>query len=156
MISKMLVLLVASSGFITGSAMAQTTMSGEWTFQPEQSKNIGMMAGMTIQTRVIQNGKELTVDDHSEFNGQKDTQHTVYNLAGEPVSNKPIMGGAATTRSHWEDGRLVTIWESPGAIAGRTVKRTETRYLSPNGNTMYVESSRPGQDPMVMVFTRGR
>lgn len=114
------------------------------------------MASMAIQTTVIQSEKELTVDDHSVFNGQKDTQHTVYNLAGEPVSNTPIMGGTATTRSHWEAGRLVTVWESPGSIAGTTVKRTETRYLSADGNTMYVESSRTGQDPLVMVFTRDR
>lgn len=153
---RMLVLLIVGSGIITGSVMAQTRMSGEWTFQPAQSKNVGMMASMTIQTTVIQNEKELTVDDHSVFNGQKDTQHTVYNLTGEPVSNTPIMGGTAKTRSHWEAGRLVTVWESPGSIAGTTVKRIETRYLSADGNTMYVESSRTGQDPLVMVFTRDR
>lgn len=115
-----------------------------------------MMSSMKIETTVIQTAQEMTVDDASEFNGQKDTQHTVYDLEGKPVSNSPIMGGTATTRSHWEGARLITDWESPGSIAGRTVKRTETRYLSPDGKTMYVESSRPGQDPMVMVFTRDR
>ena len=156
MIARLIALVVMGSATVAGAAKAPVKMAGEWTFQPAQSKNIGMMRSMTIQTTVAQTETELTVDDHSVFNGQKDTQHTVYNLGGQPVSNTPIMGGTATTRSHWEGTRLVTEWESAGSIAGSTVKRTETRYLSPDGNTMYVESSRPGQDPMVMAFTRDR
>lgn len=49
---------------------------------------------------------------------------------------------------------MITDWESPGAIAGTVVKRIETRYLSPDGKTMYVESARPGKDPMIIVFTK--
>jgi hypothetical protein len=66
------------------------------------------------------------------------------------------MGGSATTRSHWEGMKLVTTWESEGSVAGTTVERTETRYLSPDGATMYVESGRAGHEAMVMVFTRDR
>jgi len=94
------------------------------------------------------------VDDNSEFNGQKDTQHTVYDLTGKPTTNFSMMAGQATTRSHWEGTRLISDWESLGAIAGTTVKRIETRYLSPDGKTMYVESARPGKDPMIIVFTK--
>ena len=49
---------------------------------------------------------------------------------------------------------MIADWESPGAIAGTMVKRTETRYLSPDGKTMYLESALSGKDPMVIVFTR--
>jgi hypothetical protein len=132
------------------------TLAGQGTYDPAQSKNVGMMAGTKIHTVVAQSPSEPTVDDYSEFNGQKDKQHTVYNLTGKAASNTPIMGGTATKRSRWEDARLITEWESPGSIAGTTVKGTESRYVSPDGATMYVESSRPGQDPMVMVFTRDR
>lgn len=156
MLVRMAMVLLASSTMMAGAAKAPVNLAGEWTFQPAQSRNVGMMASMAIHTTVVQTPTLLTVDDHSVFNGQKDTQHTVYNLAGEPVSNTPVMGGTATTRSHWEGARLITVWESSGSIAGSTVKRTETRYLSPDGKTMIVESSRPGQDPMVMVFTRDR
>src|SRR5271165_1766793 len=48
------------------------------------------------------------------------------------------------------------VLESPGAIAGTTVKRTETRYLCPDGKTMYVQSARSGKDPMILVFTRDK
>ncbi len=156
MIARLIALLVISSAVVAGAATAPARMAGEWTFQPALSKNVGMMSSMKIQTTVAQTPTELTIDDHSIFNGQKDTQHTVYDLRGKPVSNRPIMGGTATTRSHWEGARLVTEWQSAGSIADSTVRRTETRYLSPDGKTMYVESSRRGQDPMVMVFTRDR
>jgi hypothetical protein len=156
MIVRLMSLLFLGSAVLASAAKAPVNMAGQWTFQPAQSKNVGMMASTSIETTVTQTPAELTVDDRSVFNGQKDTQHTVYNLDGEPVSNRPIMGGMATTRSHWEGARLITVWESPGSIAGTTVSRTETRYLSPDGRSMVVESSRSGQDPMVMVFTRVR
>jgi hypothetical protein len=46
-------------------------------------------------------------------NGQKDTQQTVYDLTGEPVTNIPMMAGQATTRSHWEGTRRVYCWDLP-------------------------------------------
>jgi len=145
------VLFVAGLAF---AASAPANFSGNWTFDAAQSKNVGMMAQGKIQTTVSQTKFTITVDDNSEFNGQKATQHTVYDLTGKPVTNTSMMAGQATTRSHWQGTRLITDWESPGAIAGTTVKRTETRYLSANGKTMYVESARAGKDPMVIVFTR--
>lgn len=156
MVRKLIGFVVLVAASVAALGATPTHFDGQWNFDPQQSRNVGMMAGMKIHTVIVQSQTELTVDDFSDFNGQKDTQHTVYDLTGKPVPNTPIMGGTATTRSRWEDDRLVTDWESPGSIAGTTVKRTETRYLSADGNTMYVESSRSGQDPMVMVFTRDR
>lgn len=115
-----------------------------------------MMAAMKIHTSIVRSPSELTVDDYSEFNGQKDKQPTVYNLTGKAVSNTAIMGGTAMTRSRWEDARLIAEWEAPGSIAGTTVIRTETCYVSPDGATMFVESPRLGEDPMVIVFARDR
>jgi hypothetical protein len=143
--------------FFAGMAFAVSApanFSGNWTFDAAQSKNVGMMAQGRIQTAISQTPFKIVVDDNSEFNGQKDTQHTVYDLTGKPITNTSMMAGQATTKSHWEGVRLITDWESPGAIAGTVVKRTETRYLSPDRKTMYVESARPGKDPMVIVFTR--
>ena len=141
---------------LTAGGATPPRLDGKWTFDSARGKNLGMMAGMKIHTSVVQSLSELTVDDASDFNGQQDVQHTVYDLTGKPVSNTPIMGGTATTSSRWDGDHLVTEWKSPGSIAGTTVTRIETRYLSPDGNTMYVESSRSGRDLIVMVFTRDR
>lgn len=154
MVGSQIAHLMLGAALLAATGATTPQFAGQWTFNPAQSRNVGMMAGMKIHTTVVQSAAELTVDDASDFNGQKDTQHTVYDLTGKPVSNTPIMGGTATTRSRWAESRLVTEWESPGSIAGTTVKRVETRYLSSDGKVMYVESSRKGQDPMVMVFAR--
>ena len=130
--------------------------SGNWVFDPAHSKNVGMMAQGKIETTVSQTKFKIVVDDTSDFNGQRDTQHTVYDLTGKPVKNVSMMAGEATTSSHWEGARLVTNWESPGAIAGTQIKRVETRYLSPDEKTMYVESARAGHESMIMVFTKGK
>lgn len=156
MIGALLAPVVAGAALFAGVGTQLPQFSGQWTFEPAQSRNVGMMGGMKIHTTVIQTSSDLTVDDDSDFSGQKGTQHTVYDLTGKPVGNTPIMGGTATTTSRWDGEKLVTEWESSGSIAGTTVKRIETRYLSSDGKTMYVESSRSGQEPMVMVFTRDR
>jgi len=149
-------LLVILSAAVAYAASAPANFSGTWTFNPAQSKNVGMMAQGKIQTVITQSKLQLVVDDNSVFNGQKDTQHSVYDLTGKPVSNTSMMAGQATTRSHWEATHLVTEWESAGAIAGTLTKRTEKRYLSADGNTMFVESARAGKDVILMVFLKDK
>jgi len=138
------------------AAAASENFSGNWKFDRAQSKNVGMMAQGSIDTVVTQSKSQVVVDDTSLLNGQKDRQHTVYDLRGKLVQNTSVMVGEATTRSHWEGARLITEWESAGAIAGTVSKRIETRYLSADGRTMYVESARPGSERMVIVFMRAR
>jgi hypothetical protein len=149
-------LLVLLTAVVAYAASAPANFSGNWTFTPAQSKNVGMMAQGTIQTVITQSKRQLVVDDNSVFNGQKDTQHTVYDLTGKPATNTSMMAGQATTLSHWEGTHLVTEWESAGAIAGTVTKRTEKRYLSADGNTMFVESARAGKDAILMVFLKGK
>jgi hypothetical protein len=154
--ARLIALFLMVAAAAAGAAKTPVNFAGKWTFDAAQSKNVGMMATMTIHTTVTQTPAEVIVDDASILNGQTDTQHTVYRLTGEAIKNTPLMGGTATTVSHWDGGRLITEWDSPGAIAGTTVKRIETRYLSPDGATMIVESAREGRDALVMVYTRDR
>jgi hypothetical protein len=147
-------LVILLNAMLVSAAPAPVNFAGNWTFHPAQSTNVGMMAQGKIQTVITQTKTEVVVDDTSVFNGQTDTQHTVYNLTGKAVTNMSMMSGQATTRTHWAGTRLITEWESAGAIAGTVSKRTETRYLSADGRTMYVESGRPGKESMTIVFTR--
>jgi len=48
----------------------------------------------------------------------------------------------------------VTTWESEGVVAGTKVVRTEMRYLSDDGKTLFLESARAGEEPMVIAFDR--
>jgi len=149
-------LVISLNTLLVSAAPAPVNFAGHWTFDSAHSSNVGMMAQGQIQTVITQTKTKVVVDDTSIFNGQTDTQHTVYNLTGRAVTNLSIMAGQATTRSHWDATRLVTEWESPGAIAGTVSRRTETRYLSADGETMFVESGRPGKEPVIMVFARAK
>ena len=151
-----LLALLSLSPMFARAASAPANFSGNWEFDPSRSKNVGMMAQASINTTIIQSNLQIVVDDKSVFNGQTDNQHTVYDLRGKPVNNTSMMAGAATTLSHWDGRRLITEWQSAGAIAGTVNKRIEIRYLSADGKTMYVESARASQDPMVIVFTKAR
>jgi hypothetical protein len=145
---------VLGTAVVALAAISPADFSGTWEFDAAQSKNVGMMAQAKITTTITQSKTQVIVDDASVFNGQPGQQHTVYDLEGKPAANTLVMAGPSTARSHWDGARLVTEWESAGSIAGTTVKRTETRYLSADGRTMVVESARTGKEPMVMVFAR--
>jgi hypothetical protein len=128
--------------------------SGTWVFNAGKSKNVGMMASAEYTSTITQTAKVLSVTDATVFNGQKQTHETRYDLTDATVSNDSPMGEKSQTSSHWSGNKLVTTWESEGAVAGTKVVRTETRYLSDDGKTLFLESARAGKEPMVIVFDR--
>jgi hypothetical protein len=147
-------LLVAALSLIATSAVAAPNFSGRWTFDPGKSRNVGMMAQASVVSTIEQTATTLTVDDHSVFAGAAMDDHTVYDLTGAPATNVSKMSGTGTTRSKWDGARLVTEWDSAGAIAGSTNIRIETRMLSSDGQTMLVESRKADKPAVVMAFDR--
>ena len=142
---------------VTTGALAQkhSDFSGSWQFNPEKSKNIGMMAQMKIMETVEQSSAALDVTSHSSYQGKDEDSKTHFDLTGKATTNESPMGGPSETVSKWDGEKLVTTWSSESAIAGGPkVVRTETRSLSPDGKTMTVESVRGSKPPMVMVFDK--
>jgi hypothetical protein len=127
------------------------TLAGTWVFNFAKSENVGMMAGADLVSTVTQTPKLLVVRDVSSLNGTRETR---YDLEGAAVDNVAPMGDQARTRSKWAGNKLVTTWESAGAVAGTKVVRTETRYLSQDGKTMFLASARGMEAPMVFAFDR--
>lgn len=141
--------------FVLGvSAANPRDFSGTWVFNAAKSTNVGMMASAQYTSTIKQTTKSLTVKDDTVFNGQKQSHETRYDLTGATVPNDSPMGDKAQTTSKWDGNKLVTSWETDGAIAGTKVVRTETRYLSDDGKTLFLESARAGKEPMVIVFDR--
>jgi hypothetical protein len=128
--------------------------SGTWVFNAGKSKNIGMMASAEYTSTITQTAKVLAVNDVTVFGGQKQAHETRYDLTGATVPNDSPMGEKGQTSSKWSGNKLVTTWETEGAVAGTKVVRTETRYLSEDGKTLFLESARAGKEPMVIVFDR--
>lgn len=148
--------VVLALGLIAVAAMAQkvANFSGTWQFNPEKSQNIGMMASAQITSTIKQTRQTLTVVDDTAMGGQKQSHETDYDLSGKQVANKSPMGENSQTTSKWSGSKLITTWTTEGAIAGTKVVRIESRYLSSDGKTMFLESRRGNNPPMVMVFDR--
>jgi hypothetical protein len=136
------------------AAAAPADFSGTWQFKVERSQGAQMMAGIEYSSHIEQTDALLTVHDVSVYQGKQQVQDIHYDLTGRSVDNASQMGDPSKTVTHWDGTRLVTQWTSPGAIAGTTVARTETRWLSDGGRTMSVSSAREGRPPMVLVFER--
>lgn len=142
---------------IAGVAFAaeRANFSGSWEFNPEKSKNVGMMSQMKMIQAIEQSEAALDVNTHTTFQGKDDDNKAHYDLTGKPASNELPMGGPAETVTKWQAGKLVTTWTSESAVAGGPkVVRTETRSLSADGKTMTVESVRGSSPPLVMVFEK--
>lgn len=149
--------LILTLVLTAGAAFASdhANFSGSWQFNPEKSKNIGMMSQMKMIQTISQSDTALDVTTHTNFQGQDQESNTHYDLSGKSATNESPMGGPADTLAKWNAGKLVTTWTSESAVAGGPkVVRTETRSLSPDGKTMTIESVRGSNSAVVMVFEK--
>lgn len=149
--------LILAMGLFTGVALAQkvSNFSGSWQFNPEKSKNVGMMAQMKMALTIQQSDSSLEITTRTTYQGRDEDSKIHYDLTGKPAANELPMGGPSETVSKWEGSKLVTTWTGESAIAGGPkVVRTETRSLSPDGKTMTVESARGSNPPVVMIFDK--
>ncbi|HZU42828.1 MAG TPA: hypothetical protein VE994_09160 [Terriglobales bacterium] len=150
-------ILILALGLMTVATMAQkvANFSGSWQFNPEKSKNVGMMGQMKMVLTITQTDSSLDITTRSTYQGRDDDSKLHYDLTGKPVTNELPMGDPSETVSKWEGARLVTTWTSESAVAGGPkVVRTETRSLSPDGKTMTVELVRGSNPSLVMVFEK--
>jgi hypothetical protein len=138
-------------------AATQPDFAGSWEFNPAKSTNIGMMMQVKMTDTIQQTDSALNETSHSIFQGNDREMKTHYDLTAKPANNDSPMEGPSETVSKWDGKRLVTTWTSQSAVAGGPkVVRTETRSLSPDGNTMTIESVRGSNAPVVMVFDKKR
>jgi hypothetical protein len=150
LLSSMLCLMV-----VAAFAAKRTDFSGSWQFNPEKSKNIGMMSQMKMTQTIEQSDSSLDVTTHTTFQGRDEDSKTHCDLTGKPATNESPMGGPSETVTKWDGVKLVTTWTSEGAVAGGPkVVRNETRSLSADGKTMTVESVRGSNPAILMVFEK--
>jgi hypothetical protein len=143
--------LIATGAF----AQKRSDFSGAWQFNPEKSKNVGMMLQMKMTQTIEQSDSALDTTTHATYQGRDEDSKTHYDLTGQAATNESPMGGPGETVSKWDGRKLVTVWTSESAVAGGPkVVRKETRSLSPDGKTMTVESVRGSNAAVVMVFDK--
>lgn len=133
---------------------AAADFSGTWEFSPAKSKNTGMMAQMKSVSTIRQSAAEMVISNVTFFNGEESKLENRFDLTGKATENETPMGAKEQTTSHWDGSKLITTWTGKGSVAGTTTTRTETRYLSGDGKTLIVESSRRSGPPLMMVYER--
>jgi hypothetical protein len=57
--------------------------SGPWQFNPEKSKNVGMMSQMKMTQTIEQSDSSLDVATHGTFQGRDEDSKTHYDLTGK-------------------------------------------------------------------------
>src|SRR5260370_27410818 len=134
-------------------AQNHSDFSGAWQFNPEKSKNVGMMSQMKMTQTIEQSASSLDTTTHTTYQGRDEDSKTHYDLTGKAATNESPMGGPSETISKWDGGKLLTTWTSESAVAGGPkVVRKETRSLSPDRKTMTVRSLRGSKAAVVGVF----
>jgi len=151
---KTIAMLVMCLSSLAAFSAKRPDFSGTWIFNPENSKNIGMMSAMKMTQTIQQTSASLDVTSATTFQGNDQQMKTHYDLSGKAVTNDSPMAGPSDTVTRLEGDKLVTTWTSQGAVSGTKTVRTETRSLSPDGKTMTVESVRGSNSPVVMVFEK--
>jgi hypothetical protein len=151
---KRLLLVVAAALCSLPLLADNPDFSGTWAFNTSKGQNLGMMTQMKMTENIRQTPSAFDIEDQANFQGQLSTSKTHYDLTGKPAKNESPMAGPSETVTQWQDGKLVTTWTSAGAVSGTKVVRTETRLLSPDGQTMTVQSERTGKPPVVLVFDK--
>src|SRR5258708_19828213 len=114
-------------------AQKHSDFSGAWQFNPEKSKNVGMMSQMKMTQTIEQSDSALDTTTHATYQGRDEDSKTHYDLTGKAATNESPMGGPGETISRWDGSKLMTTWTSESAVAGGPkVVRTETRSFSPD------------------------
>ena len=139
---------------LSALAAGTTDFSGSWELNTDKGQNLGMVKAVDETIVVTQSADKLVVDFTSKFMLKTTRRQVSYDLKGGPVPNEGAMGDKAQTVAKWVNGKLVVTWTSEGAVAGSTTVKTETRWLSADGNEMSVETVRANKPPMVLVYDK--
>ena len=150
-------IVIAAAGLmlsLSALAAGPTDFSGTWELNTDKGQNLGMVKAVDETDVVTQSADKLVIDITSKFMLKNSKRQVSYDLTGKPVPNEGAMGDKAQTVAKWADGKLVVTWTSEGAVAGSSTVKTETRWLSADGNEMSVETARANKPAMVLVYDK--
>jgi hypothetical protein len=150
--SVITLILIAATSVVR--AEAPTDFSGTWELNTDKGENLGMMKAVKETVVATQSDERIVFAMTDVFGGNTTERTITYDLNGKTIKNRAAMGADSETVTSWEGDKLVTVWTSEGAILGTKEERTETRWLSPNGDELFVSMVRGENPAMVFVFER--
>lgn len=96
LISAMIIMMAAS---------AQTDFSGSWKLNGSKSKLGDQFSMAPKEMIIVQSGNEMTIEKHSEFQGQEFTSKDKLTLDGKECVNDAMMDTKKKSTAVWDDAK---------------------------------------------------
>ncbi|WP_340110964.1 hypothetical protein [Maribellus mangrovi] len=120
------------------SLFAQTDFSGTWKLNNSKSK-LGEQFSMAPKTIVVaQKGNDISVEKHSEFQGNEFTSTDKYTLDGKECVNKGFMDTEKKSKAVWDGEKKSLTVTSKIPMQGETM--TVTEIFSMKDGAMVIQS----------------
>lgn len=128
--------------FLTTAAAAQTAdFSGTWKLNREKSK-LGEQFSMAPQSMVlVQDAATLTVERHSEFQGQEFVMKDKFTLDGKECLNEGWQGTKKKSTATWSDDKKVLTIKSAIPMEGAGEITITEKYALTDGTLSVVSTS---------------
>ena len=123
-------------GFVS---MAQIDFSGTWKLNSAKSKLNEQFSMAPKEMIVIQKNNDLSVEKHSEWQGQEFTINDKFTLDGQECVNKGFMDTEKKSTLNWSDDKTLLKITSKIPIQGETMTIIEIYKM--DGANMIIETS---------------
>lgn len=131
-------LFVVLAVLCSSALFAQTDFSGTWKLNSSKSK-LGEQFSMAPKTVIVeQSGNNMSVEKHSEFQGNEIKSTDKYTLDGQECVNKGFMDSEKKSKVVWSGDKKSLTVTSKIPMQGETMTITET-YSMKDGS-MVIQS----------------
>ncbi len=116
---------------------AQTDFSGTWTLNTSKSKLGEQFSIAPKEVIILQNGNDISVEKHSEWQGQEFTINDKYTLDGKECINPGFMDTEKKSTLTWDSGKKILTITSMIPFQNETM--TITEVYKKDGDSFIVE-----------------
>jgi hypothetical protein len=133
---------------------AQTNFSGKWSLNSEKSKLNQDFSMAPAEMIITQNGNDLNIEKHMNFQGQTMTTTDKLTLDGKESTNKGFMDAPKKSTANWSEDKSLKVL-SKVSMDGNDISTTEIYKM--DGSSLVLDSksnSSFGDMAEVMVFDK--
>lgn len=127
----------------TFAVSAQVDLSGSWKLNTTKSKLGEQFSMAPKEIIIVQNGNNMSVEKHSEFQGQEFNQKDNYTLDGKECVNDGFMDSKKKSTVTWAADKKSLKVVSKIPMQDQEITTTEVYKL--DGGNMVIESSMGSQ-----------
>jgi hypothetical protein len=118
---------------------AQVDFSGSWKLNTSKSKLGDQFSMAPKEINIVQKGNDLSVEKHSEWQGQEFTTNDKFTLDGKECTNAGFMDTEKKSTITWSDDKKTMKISSKIPMQDETMTITEVYKM--DGGNMVIESS---------------